>query len=358
MNILVHYYRLGYYIGGAEVIALNQCAEFIRQGHSVTILTADIGQHSEIFNEFLEQNKPVRLIELPLNYPNKTGDTWTDIDIESYLFGRCAGSSFYKNNTEKYDIVVIHNKTDALFVPDEYKTVIHLHGSPVQFENLMEIALYNADGLLAVSESVMQDWTNNIKSLRKNIELVHNGVDTNIFKNNHTNRDIDVLFVGRLYPHKGITDLLKVSEKGGFNLVVIGAGPLEDEVKKYPKVQHYKNIDTKKLVEFYNRAKIFACPSTSREGVLTTMLEAAVCGCAIVTTDCSGMTDFAIDCKNAILVPPSDLAALSDAISKLLLDNNLRNNLAEKSEKDAVDDWNIQKQTTKLLKFYKSIICE
>lgn len=43
MNILIHYYRLGHYIGGAEVIALNQCAEFVNQGHNITILTADVG---------------------------------------------------------------------------------------------------------------------------------------------------------------------------------------------------------------------------------------------------------------------------------------------------------------------------
>lgn len=41
MNILIHYYRLGHYIGGAEVVALNQCSEILRQGHNVTILTAD-----------------------------------------------------------------------------------------------------------------------------------------------------------------------------------------------------------------------------------------------------------------------------------------------------------------------------
>lgn len=90
MNILIHYYRLGHYIGGAEVIALNQCAEFVNQGHNITILTADVGQRSKIFNEFIAVHPFVKLIELPLQVPIKTGDAWTDIDIESYLFGKYA----------------------------------------------------------------------------------------------------------------------------------------------------------------------------------------------------------------------------------------------------------------------------
>ena len=358
MNILVHYYRLGHYIGGAEVVALNQCAEFLRQGHSITILTADVGEQSEIFREFLEGHPSVNLVELPFECPKKTDDTWTDINLESFVFGRIAAEGFYKNNKEKYDVIVLHLTTDALFIPDEYKTIIHLHGSPSRFDYLMELGVYNADGMLAVSESVRQSWADNIKSLQKSIELVHNGIDTTIFKNNNQVRDIDVLFVGRLFSHKGIIELIEAAEQCNFNLAVIGAGPLEEELKSHPKVQHYKNISTNDLVKYYNRTKVFACPSTSKEGVLTTMLEAAACGCAIVTTNCSGMVDFATDNKNALLVPPADSKALSEAISKLLNNKELREKLAEKSEYEAVNNWNIQKQTSKLLDFYKKIICE
>lgn len=57
MNILIHYYRLGHYIGGAEVVALNQCSEILRQGHNVTILTADTGHHSKIFMDFVNAQR-------------------------------------------------------------------------------------------------------------------------------------------------------------------------------------------------------------------------------------------------------------------------------------------------------------
>lgn len=357
MNILIHYYRLGHYIGGAEVIALNQCAEILKQNHNVTILTADVGRRSKIFEEFLQANPSVKLIELPLNVPTKTGDTWTDIDIESCQFGRYAAEHFYQNNTTQYDLVVIHNKTDALFIPSRYKTVMHLHGSPEVFENLMEIALYNAGGLLAVSESVKDAWTKNIKSLRKEIAVIHNGVDDSIFKNAHISRGIDVLFVGRLYPHKGILELLAASKTHGFNLVVIGAGPLESDIAKYPNVKHYKNVATEQLVEFYNRTKVFACPSSAKEGVLTTMLEAAMCGCAIVTTNCAGMVDFAKQGYNALLVPPSDSTALGDAIGKLLADADLLSKIAINAENEATSNWNIAKQTGKLLDFYRGVVC-
>ncbi len=71
MSILIHYYRLGHYIGGAEVVALNQCSEILRQGHNVTILTADTGHHSKIFDEFLENNPKIKFVELTLNNSQK-----------------------------------------------------------------------------------------------------------------------------------------------------------------------------------------------------------------------------------------------------------------------------------------------
>lgn len=47
-------------------------------------------QRSKIFNEFIAAHPFVKLIELPLQVPTKTGDAWTDIDIESYLFSKYA----------------------------------------------------------------------------------------------------------------------------------------------------------------------------------------------------------------------------------------------------------------------------
>ncbi len=358
MNILIHYYRLGHYIGGAEVVALNQCSEILRQGHNVTILTADTGHHSKIFDEFLENNPKIKLVELPLEQIHKTGDTWIDIDLESLQFGRYAAEHFYKDNTEQYDLVVIHNKTDALFVPSRYKTVIHLHGTPTKFDHLMELALYNTSGLLAVSESVKDGWQQNVKSIRKEISVIHNGIDTSIFRNTNQNRDIDVLFVGRLYPHKGIIELLQATKQLNLKLLVVGAGPLEEELAKHNHVTHLKNLETEKLVEIYNRAKIFACPSSAKEGVLTTMLEAAICGCAIITADCAGMVDFAKHMDNTILVPPSDPSSLAQAISLLIKNDELRNKLAKKAQNDATSQWNIENQTNKLLAFYKEISCK
>ena len=90
MNILIHYYRLGHYIGGAEVVALNQCSEILRQGHNVTILTADTGHHSKIFDEFLENNPKIKLVELLLEQIHKTGDSQSGISGIEKDFPSCS----------------------------------------------------------------------------------------------------------------------------------------------------------------------------------------------------------------------------------------------------------------------------
>jgi glycosyltransferase involved in cell wall biosynthesis len=52
-------------------------------------------------------------------------------------------------------------------------------------------------------------------------------------------------------------------------------------------------------------------------------------GCAVVTTDCGGVTDYARDGENCLLVPPRDPGAIASAIRRLLDDPLLRSRLSE-----------------------------
>ena len=56
-------------------------------------------------------------------------------------------------------------------------------------------------------------------------------------------------------------------------------------------------------------------------------LEAMACGTAVVTTDCGGTRDYARHGENCLVVPPSDIEALSQAMRDLLLDEGIRDRL-------------------------------
>ena len=71
-------------------------------------------------------------------------------------------------------------------------------------------------------------------------------------------------------------------------------------------------------------SNIAVLPSWYREGIPRSLLEAAACGRAIITTNMPGCREIVQDNVNGLLVPPRDIEALADAIEKLAADPGLR----------------------------------
>jgi glycosyltransferase involved in cell wall biosynthesis len=63
-----------------------------------------------------------------------------------------------------------------------------------------------------------------------------------------------------------------------------------------------------------------ALPSRGGEGLPRTLLEAAACGRAILTSDVPGCRDLVRDGIEGLLVPPGDAAALAAALTRLAAD--------------------------------------
>jgi glycosyltransferase involved in cell wall biosynthesis len=57
-------------------------------------------------------------------------------------------------------------------------------------------------------------------------------------------------------------------------------------------------------------------------------LEAMACGCAVVSTACGGVEDYAENGVNCLLVPPGDPASLATAMWRACTDDHLRQRLA------------------------------
>lgn len=121
-------------------------------------------------------------------------------------------------------------------------------------------------------------------------------VDTEIFKpyeNSRTNSQwkdkFVVLFVGRLIIEKGIRELLKAAEKidSKFLFVIIGDGPLAEEIKdkvneNSHKIVFLQKLENTKLPEYYNSADMLIVPSIHDEGFGRVILESLACGTPVI----------------------------------------------------------------------------
>ena len=83
------------------------------------------------------------------------------------------------------------------------------------------------------------------------------------------------------------------------------------------------------IPELWRTSNIAVLPSYYREGVPRSLLEAAACGRAIVTTDMPGCREIVEHGVNGLLVPPRDASALADAIAQLAADAAMRRRMGQ-----------------------------
>lgn len=147
-------------------------------------------------------------------------------------------------------------------------------------------------------------------------------------------RDLVVLFVGRLIAAKGVFDLVeaagKIRRTVPCRVVMVGDG--EDRQELHDLVESKRLGDCVSmpgylsghdLADAYLNADVFALPSYS-EGFPTVLAEAMDAGLPIVTTAIRGAADRLVEGENALFFPPGRVALLAEALSRLLLDSELR----------------------------------
>lgn len=371
LKILVHQPRLSYYVGGGELLPMAQAGILSTFEHKIEVLTSFPPKFSPAFDSFKKRNPQISIhfLKLPSNqqsiYKEVAGKDWSRWDKEAIFFGQLS-SEFYHSNKGRWDLVITHLLSDSLFIPKNFYNILRLHGVPSEKRNFDQIFLQRPDALIPDSKFVREGWRNLYPLLkRERMPVCYNGIDTERFVNLHKERDIDLLYTGRFLKIKGIYNILEalsfLKRKGvEFNkLLMVGDGPeeanMKDDVRRLglvEKVQIIRSVSQEELVKLYNRAKIFLGPSYAKEGVITTMLEAASCGAAVITARACGMVEFAKHKSNALVIEPKNSNQLVEYIALLLKRPDLRRKLAEKARKDLVSKWDIIKTGKKLERVY------
>jgi glycosyltransferase involved in cell wall biosynthesis len=174
-----------------------------------------------------------------------------------------------------------------------------------------------------------------------------------------------LLFVGSLEPRKNVLTLLRAaadilkSAKPPYLLVIAGAsGWLNSEV-----FQEVQSLGLRERVKFlgyvpdvdlralYSAARIFIYPSLY-EGFGLPVLEAMACGAPVITANTSSLPEVAGEA--ALLVPPTDVGALKQAIEAVLSDQHLRLRLRQQSLKQAARfSW--RESARRTLEVYKRV---
>ena len=110
------------------------------------------------------------------------------------------------------------------------------------------------------------------------------------------------------------------------------------------------------MPDVLRQTAIFCLPTYYPEGVPKALLEAAACGVPSVTTNRPGCRDVVIDGENGLLIPPHDVAALTEALARLLTDHELRDRMGMKARDMVVPRFTIERVNEATLAIYEDLL--
>ena len=186
--------------------------------------------------------------------------------------------------------------------------------------------------LVTVSDAAKGDVVREFGVDPARVRVVHNGVDTDLFKPGATDLSIDgriVTTASADVPLKGLLFLIealaKLRTERDAELVVIGkpaaGGLVLDAIERFglrEAVRFESGIAWDRIVQLYREAQVAVVPSLY-EGFSLPAIEAMASGTPLVATDAGALPEVVgRNGRSAVLVPPRDPGALAAAIGDLL----------------------------------------
>lgn len=209
-----------------------------------------------------------------------------------------------------------------------------------------------SDRIIAVSESTKHDLVRTYDIDPAKISVIASGVDRAFsrplsdvlerFRSEKRLPERFVLFLGTLEPRKNVIGVIRAFNRlkrsgafGDLDLVIAGAPgwlyqDIFSEAERSPHVGSIRfvgSVSDQERVLYYAAASAFVYPSFF-EGFGMPPLEAMACGTPVVVSRTSSLPEVVADA--GILVNPYDIAAIAAALSDVLNDQRLRQELIRK----------------------------
>ena len=214
---------------------------------------------------------------------------------------------------------------------------------------MMSVSARRSRRVLTVSQASKDDILHYLRVPSDKVEVIHNALDTRL-AGEPTAEDVArvrerflltapfVLYTGNIKPHKNVDRLIEAFSilrqrwPEDVKLLIIG-----DEISKYPNLrrlvhrfqlhQHVRFlgfVPDATLAVLYRLAAVFVFPSLY-EGFGLPPLEAMAAGAPVITSNVSSLPEVVGDA--ALLIDPMDAGAIASAMSRVLGDPRLREDL-------------------------------
>ncbi|HEX6133506.1 MAG TPA: glycogen synthase [Longimicrobiales bacterium] len=269
-------------------------------------------------------------------------------------------------------------------------------GTAYHVSSWIERTAYDAaDGVVAVSQSMLRDVHGLYGVPLERIRVIHNGIDLDEYRptpNRDTLREcgIDadvpfVLFVGRITRQKGIIHLVNAIRhfQPGVQVVLCAGAPDTPDIARemtdavaqaraesgHAIIWIEEMLPKQKIIHLYTHAEIFVCPSVYEPfGIIN--LEAMACGTPVVASAVGGIPEVVEHGSTGLLVTPEAISAaeveprhpeqfardLAGAVNALLDDPELRASMARNARARVEQHFSWQSIARRTVDFYEEVV--
>jgi len=344
-------------IGGVEVHVHKVAEELVQHGHTVAILTVSRTRETCRYKILT-----VKLLPRPLS------------ELSFFIEG------FVKVCLYPWNIIHVHYAgLSALLVAYFMKILKHVpyvvtcHGSDIHKQNhflsLHSFLLKKADKITCVSSELI-NILNFRYGIKEGIQKIPNGFDKQLLKKTsflqgEKSRKC-ITFVGSLRLEKDPITFLQAikllsSSSSDFKVLIVGTGPLYNEVKQFIKanslnsiVQMLQPMPQEELFKLVELSDIIIISSIT-EGLPTFLIECMALGKSVIATNVGGIPDIVKNGINGILVPPKSPQSIFNALERLLANPELKKRLG-RAAKESVKDYTWNKIAEKYEIIYREVI--
>lgn len=379
-NIL--FLHAGSELYGADIILYNLVKNIDKTKYNVYVILPSYGP---LVDKIRSKNIYCEVIDYPIlrrKYFSLKG-------IIYYLKNYKKRSDQIYNLIKNKNITIIHNNTlavlEGIYLKRKLKAklIVHVHEiikNPKWFGPMLtKLFGLQCDYFVCVSNAVAKELNPYVKNKEK-VKVIYNGIDNTKFHPNYSVESLRKEFnipenslvigmIGRINSWKGQDDFLDsvvpllIKYKKIYALIV--GGVFAGEEWRYDKLKEKINIfnlDINNRIIFsdfrldnyliHNLIDIFILPSINPDPLPTVVLESMASGKPIVAYKHGGVCEMVNNHENGTLVSPRDTVKLSEAIEKLIIDEQTRKQMGENSLKREVKYFSIQKQLEELYKIY------
>jgi N-acetyl-alpha-D-glucosaminyl L-malate synthase BshA len=361
--------------GGSGVIATELGKELALRGHEVHIISYalpfKLSTYVEniVFHEVETSSYP--LFEFPLYslaLASKMIEVaeYENLDLFHVHYAIPHATSAYLAKQ------ILNGKRDLKIVTTLHGTDITLVGLEPSFLPLVKFSIDQSDGVTAVSRFLKEKTITNYNS-DKEIEVIPNFVDTELFKPNNENE-----FRKRIAPNgekilvhtsnfrtvKRVTDTIRIFEKVckevPTKLILVGDGPDRSECERLSReldlCDSVKFLGKQEgLVEILTSSDVFLIPSQSESFGLAA-LEAMACGLPVVSSSVGGLPELIKHNETGFIAEIGDVDRMAKYVIDLLKTKRKYDDFSRNSRKRAVDEFDKSKIVPIYESFYDEVL--